>query len=117
MRDALDLGQVPSDEPCAQVGADDYADRARPECRAYVHQLVRQFGEPPAGARFRVASNPHDFGSYLSVEIVFDDSDQAAIEYAFNAENNLPAKWDMEARKELRQLGADETDLQGDNNG
>jgi hypothetical protein len=44
MRDFLDLSPVPIDEPCAQVGPDDYMPRMRAECRAFVsNQLERAF--------------------------------------------------------------------------
>ena len=100
--DHLDLGSVPSDEDCAQVGVDDnYPVRAKRECRALINQLKRACGEPPPGARFRIMANPHDFGTYYSVVIDFDPEDAEAVAYAYRCDEESPREWDMAARLEL----------------
>ena len=101
MRDRMDLGSAPSTEDCAQVGTEDYYPRARKECRAYIAQLRRMFGDEPAGARLTVTSNPHDFGTYLSVAVEFDPAVEAAADYAFRCESAGPQEWDEIARTEL----------------
>ena len=101
MKDYMTLGPVPCDEPCAQVGQDDYPEQSRKECRAYVAQLHRHFGEPPEGAYFAVKSFPHDFGSYREVCVVFDDENEKAREFAYKCEAETPAEWDAQARQEL----------------
>jgi hypothetical protein len=106
MRDFLDLAPVPIDEPCAQVGPGDYMPRMRSECKAFVSQLERAFPEAvAAGVYFRIRSNPHDFGSYLEVQAVFDDEDEAQTEWAYTIENEIPEAWDDEARAELAAQG------------
>jgi hypothetical protein len=101
MRDCIDLGPSPTEEECAQVGQDDYRDRARRECRAYLHQLRRLFGDEPEGAQLSVKSNPHDFGSYLSVVCYYDPARPASLDYAFRCEGQSPREWDEQARQEL----------------
>ena len=101
MRDSLNLSPTPVGEDCAQLGDANYSIRARQECRAFIQQLKREFGEPPAGATFKITQNPHDFGTYLDVDIQFNDEDDAASEYAYKVEANLPEFWDAEAKKEL----------------
>ena len=102
MRDYLDLSSVPVSEPCACVGSDDYMTRARIECRAFAHQLERTFPQAvEAGCSFRVKSNPHDFGTYLEVQVRFDDDDEHQTHWAFMIENDLPEAWDDQARAEL----------------
>jgi hypothetical protein len=101
MRETLDLSCVPSDEPCAQIGQDDYHQRATKECRAYIAQLIRQLGKPPDGAALRIKSNPHDFGSYLSVVAAFDPTDPKQVEWAYKCDANAPGNWDDEAKKQL----------------
>jgi len=101
MRDHLDIGGTPYGEDCAQVGREGYLKRNRAECRAYIHQLVRMFGDPPDGCTLVIRSNPHDFGTYLSVEAVFDPADAQARAYAYRVEGNSPELWDAEAREEL----------------
>ena len=100
--DYLDLGSSPSDESCAQLGVgDDYPVRARRECRALINQMKRTGGEPPPGTRFRIMANPHDFGTYYSVVIEYDEGDEAAAAYAYHCEGDAPASWDGPAREEL----------------
>ncbi len=55
----------------------------------------------PQGAELRIRSNPHDFGSYLSVVCSFDPSDEVATGYAYRCEAEGPTEWDEEARREL----------------
>jgi len=101
MQDHIDIGPSPPGEPCAQLGTDDYYPRARRECRAYIHQLRRTLGPEPDAARLAVRSNPHDFGTYLSVVCYFDPEIPGAVEYALKCESEGPEQWDDEARREL----------------
>lgn len=101
MRDHLHLDSVPYEEQCEQLGPNYNASQARAEAQAFKNQLVRSFGEPPESARFRVMSNPHDFGSYYSVVIDFEPTSKPELDYAFMVEANLPSSWDAEARQEL----------------
>jgi porphobilinogen deaminase len=76
--------------------------RARAECRAFAHQLERAFPEAvEAGCSFRIKSNAHDFGTYLEVQVRFDDDDEHQTHWAFMIENDLPESWDDQARAEL----------------
>lgn len=102
MRDYLVLGPTPCEESCAQVGTSDYAEKSRIEIRVYIAQLLRQFGEPAGLNFFKEKRFPHEFGSYHEVVITYDDEDEASVDFAYNVENNLPAKWDEHAQLELR---------------
>jgi hypothetical protein len=86
----FDIGSTPPGEECAQVGRDDYWQRARPECLAYIKLLRRTFGPEPDAARLAVKSNEHDFGTYLSVVCYFDPNNEAAAEYAYRCESDGP---------------------------
>jgi hypothetical protein len=101
MNDFIDMGCAPTCEDCAQVGSDGYHDRARKECRVYIGQLRRMFGDEPDGARLSIKSNPHDFGTYLSVICYYDPAIQASVDYAFRCEGKSPEEWDEQARQEL----------------
>lgn len=100
MRDTLDIGPVPCDEPCQSVPYEDPG-LAVAECRAYINQLKRIHGEPPSGTRFRITRNPHDFGTYHSVAVEYDDQDRTGWEFALKVEGNTPTRWDNEAEWEL----------------
>jgi hypothetical protein len=101
MREKLYIGSSPADEACAQVGSDEYHDRARRECRAWIAQLRRVFGPEPPNARLALASNAHDFGSYLEVVCWFQSDDPLAAGYAYRCEGQAPTAWDELAREEL----------------
>jgi hypothetical protein len=101
MRDYISIGSSPCEEDCAQVGSPDYEKSSRKECKAYLNQIRREFGEEPPGAILRIKAFPHDFGTYHEVVCVFDDNDEEATEYAFQCE--CPSStWDEEALKELK---------------
>lgn len=94
MRDSLSLGSTPCGEDCAQVGDDNYGPLSKVECRAYIERIKAEFGDPPAGCYLRTVSQPHDFGAYLEVFAIFDDKDQAGIDWAYNIEEHLPETWE-----------------------
>ncbi len=71
IKDSLYIGEAPWDESCAQVGTDMYPVNARKECQRFIDQIRRHYGPEPEGACLYIKSNPHDFGSYLSVECTF----------------------------------------------
>ena len=71
IKDSLYIGESPWDETCAQVGTDMYRVNAGKECRRFIEQIRNHYGSEPQGARLYIKSNPHDFGSYLSVECEF----------------------------------------------
>jgi hypothetical protein len=101
-REYLELGPVPCDEKCEQVGPDCDYGRMSAESREYANQLYRMFpGAEDANCSFGVKSFPHDFGSYKEVVVRFDSDDEKSVEFAFNVENNLPAEWDEQARVAL----------------
>src|SRR4051812_4045729 len=80
--DIIRLGPAPAEEDCAQVGSRDYTRNAKVECRASVEAIRKACGQEPEGARLTIKSQPHDFGSYYEVAVVFDGSNPAAAEYA-----------------------------------
>lgn len=89
MKDSISIGCTPSAEDCVQVSRDgDYMPAMRAECRRFRDLLTRAY---PA-CRFVIRSNPHDFGSYLEVEAVYDDQDESAMNAAFEAES-CPETW------------------------
>jgi hypothetical protein len=97
----LDIGSSPPMESCVQVGSEGYSKQARFECRLYIELLRRTVGPEPEGARLSIASNPHDFGTYLSVRCYYDPTHPLALEYALRCEAEGPEEWDDLAREEL----------------
>lgn len=107
----LAIGDCPCDE---NTGLDlddpDYRRKARIQCNAYISQLKRMHGEPPEGVRYVITWNPHDFGTYADVEIIFDDEKEDANAYAWKVEADLPGEWDEQAKLELEKASQDYED-------
>lgn len=93
MREELNIGPVPCDEECAQLGEDNYSERAIAECRRYVDLIRKHVGLEPPGVRLKVKGFNHDFGVYYEVVVSYDDGDENGIEYAFKCESEAPTKW------------------------
>lgn len=110
MVETIDIGPGPCDEQCAQIGAPDFAERNRAECRAFINQIRRVMGEPPEGVSLFMKGNLHDFGTYREVVakvsgIMDEEAREKALEYAYGCESGSPATWDDEARMELAAAG------------
>lgn len=104
MIEYLELGPVPSDEQCEQLGPNYNPAKARAESRIYAAQLARMFDSKLAeNSRgwFSVKSFPHEFGNYLEVVVKYDPNDELSVAWAFDVENNLPENWDKQALLEL----------------
>lgn len=90
----MNIGPVPCEETCASLGfTPNFEDVARAECRAYRAALIAVYGIPPEGARLSITENPHDFGTYYEVDVVYDTEVPAAVDYALIVEQGL-ARWD-----------------------
>lgn len=94
MRDYIHIGPVPAGESCAQVGEVDYTIKSIKECKRFIEQLKRQFGEPPTKAQLETKTFQHDFGEYKEVVCYFDDEDKDSVEYCFMIEGNSPEEWE-----------------------
>lgn len=105
MHDSLNLSPTPVGEECAQVGSEDYRKNALLECQAFTDQIRRQFGPEPAGAKLKVKSNAHDFGTYYDVNVEFDSNNDEAAEFAYLVEGGIPEYWDSEAKEFLKANG------------
>ena len=99
--DTMELCCTPAAEDCEQLVPNYNPDKARKECIAFRNQLRRVFGPEPEGARLIIKSSPHDFGNYMEVAVKYDTNNEAASEYAYKCEGEMPEFWDAEARVEL----------------
>lgn len=103
-RETIELGSAPHAEACAQVGSEDYAERARKECATYRRQLRREAaaaGIALGAVELVIKSSAHDYGSYYEVAVRFDGESETECEAAYWLEGNQPERWDAEARVEL----------------
>ena len=98
MRNFETIGCTPHDEPCAQVGSEGYAQRARVECQQFMKQITKHYPEPDNGW-LKIKSFGHDFGTYYEVVACFDDEDEESTNWAFDIEGDskgVLATWDAE---------------------
>jgi hypothetical protein len=101
MLDYYDFDTVPYEVTPQQLGPDYDPQKARKEARTTVNQLIRTFGEPPFGSRFKIVSNPHEFGNYYSIQFVYNDENEETCDYLAKVENDWPNDWDKQALEEL----------------
>lgn len=104
MRDYLNIGPVPADEPCEQLGENYRPTVAWSECLTFIAQLRRTFGPEVGSAQLKVMSNQHDFGTYYEVVCWFQTNDEDGKRYAFNVEANMPLEWDKQAKEQLKAI-------------
>lgn len=110
MKETLTLDASPADEKCAQLGSDDYYERARVECQVYRRQLLRLYkaehggNDLPEGCTLKITNHEHDAGTYHEVGVRFDSENEASAEAAFWFDANIPSHWDDEAKRELEEL-------------
>ena len=79
MRDYLDIESAPYGEDCVQVNPNiDYMPAMMAETKRFKEMLERRFAKliEKTGIYFKIARNPHDFGTYLSLQVVFDDENE-----------------------------------------
>lgn len=88
----IDIGPVPCDEVCEQVGPNYNRDLARHECVQFIEVIRKKLGPEPFGAALAIKEFPHDFGPYLSVICSYSTPESEA--YAFACEGNTPMTWD-----------------------
>lgn len=104
MRDYLTIGTVPHDENCTQNDpTGNYAAAQRREALAFAEQIRRHYPEPENGY-VTVKRFSHDFGGYYEACAVFDDEDEAAINWAYDVESDplgVLAAWDEQASAAL----------------
>ena len=94
MREYIEIGPVPADEECAQVGRPGYYELATAECRRFIELIRKKLGKEPLGAKLRIKSNAHDFGTYYEVCCDYDPRVPASVDYAFRVERDAPQTWE-----------------------
>lgn len=98
----IDIGPVPGEENCAQVGSPGYTESSQRECGVFCRMLYRLFPVPEnLPVAYVGRTHPHDFGSYREVAIRYDEANSQAAEFAYEVDRALPTEWDAIANYEL----------------
>jgi len=93
MRSYIEIGSSPSEEDCAQVGTENYRERAIIECKRFIELIRRHLGQEPENAKLAIKSFEHDFGTYCEVVCYYSTDDEESLKYAFRCESNAPSAW------------------------
>jgi len=96
MRDYITIGPVPAGEPCAQVGEQDYLEKSTKECKRFIKQLKKQFGQPPQNTSLQMKTFHHEFGMYHEVVCYYNTDDSEGEEYCLAIEAEMPEFWEVE---------------------
>ena len=103
----IELGPVPAEESCAQVGQPDFPERSRRECLVFRRMLQRLFPVPDGlQVQYVTRSHQHDYGTYREVAVGYSGNGtpagaSAAEDFAFAVERGTPSQWDPIAQYEL----------------
>jgi len=92
-KDIIYLGPCPADEEAAQSVDADFAARNKAECLLYIQAIKRKLGEPPDGAVLKIKTENHEFGPYREVVCEVDSNNEAAVQWAYMAEDKAPTTW------------------------
>ncbi len=96
----LPVGNVPYDEPEAQVGTDNYSEVIRYQIGLYRQQLTEKLlTEFPDGLRVRFVTqnHPHDFGKYYDTVVSFTADDPISVSQAQLCEAGM-SEWTPERK-------------------
>src|SRR3990167_9964707 len=99
--DYINIGSSPCNEDCIQVGDPEYYPKAIQECKRFLDLIREKLGPEPPGARLKVKSFPHDFGTYHEVVCYFLKDNEEAFEYAMRCESDAPQTWNDNQVKPL----------------
>lgn len=78
---------VPNEEKCSELLSEQ-----RKEARRY-RDLILKLKPAPEGADLRIKNNPHDFGTYATIEAWGDSNNEAHWEWV-NSISDIPETWE-----------------------
>mgnify|MGYP000555932313 CR=1 FL=1 len=90
MEEFVNLDPVPYDEKCVQV--EEGLPAQLEEARRFIAMLEKRF----VGfhkIRFKINRNPHDFGTYVDIGLMFIEDDDESFQQAQFIESNIPSVW------------------------
>lgn len=106
MRDQFEFATtVPYEEACYPMNEDNYEFFGKLEAKALIEQIKRIHGPLPPSISLKTMACHHDFGTYYDVVLIYDDESEESHSWMIKVENGLPAYWDEEALKLLKENG------------
>ena len=90
MIEYLNLDSVPLDENCTSP-----KDGLQPqidEAKKMIAMLTKRF--PNCNKiKYKINHNPHDFGTYIDIKVLYDDENEESESQALFVEENFPMTW------------------------
>lgn len=102
MIEKIELGPVPFEEDCKQVGKDS-PEEIRAEVKRYAKALKKRFAKWLAAEPdlfISVTSHYHEFGTYYEAVACAPEENEKAVSMAWKMEEFLPETW-AEAEQEI----------------
>lgn len=100
--ESLNIGPCPADEIAADLKSPHYRTLCKLELSLYKQQLREEIllKWPKNGClvRFKTTSNPHDFGTYHEIDVMYDSIDSISVEQAYYCEGHASTTWTDERR-------------------
>ena len=104
MLNSMYIGDTsPYGEDCVYMGMDNYLPRATKEAARFLAQIRKHYGEEPGNSEMKIKYNPHDFGTYLSIEFYYEADNEEEVDYGFDIEGDAKhvlETWDKEFASE-----------------
>ena len=94
--DYIELGSCPDDEA---PGVNAFFEKMF--CELYIEQLRRIFGKEPKNCKLAIKHFECVHGGYNEVVCYYDSTDEIAVKWAYNIDDNLPLKWDSKNVKKI----------------
>lgn len=113
MTDYIDVGGTPAEEDCVGVSKTvDYVPAMRKEVQRWCDLLRTCFPEAEFNKiQFVRRSNPHDFGTYYTAAVRFDENDEQSCRQAYFVDEQLPVRWSDKAVRTMVQTAAPATGI------
>jgi len=74
----------PHGEKCVMVGSESYLNNATIEAELFIEQIIKHYGQEPGLSALKVSLNSHDFGTYVSIDYIYNTESDAQIEYGLS---------------------------------
>jgi hypothetical protein len=107
--ESLNIGPCPADEIAADLKSPHYRTLCKLELSLYKQQLLEEillkWPEEGCLVRFKTTSNPHDFGTYHEIDVMYDYSvNPVSRDQAYYCEGHANTTWTDERRTILNNL-------------
>ena len=88
--ESMYLDTTPCDEQCIPAGQPG----GREEAERMIRGIKNYFSSMDlTKVKFIIRNNPHDFGYYHSIDLIYDENDENSCNIAYAIEGHIPHTW------------------------